>query len=125
MVKQAFETGKGRSGPPRLVLGLADAVHVCDRKTVARGRTRQLLRAKTAKKVKSMTHSNHQLPVTANLLQQDFCASEPNQKWVGDITFLRTDEGWLYVATVIDLCSSMVVGWSMSKRMAAGLVCAQ
>ena len=58
-----------------------------------------------------------------NLLEQDFYASGPNQKWAGDITYLRTDEGWLYLAVVIDLWSRAVIGWSMSPRMTAQLAC--
>jgi putative transposase len=61
--------------------------------------------------------------VSENLLEQDFYASGPNQKWAGDITYLRTDEGWLYLAVVIDLWSRAVIGWSMSPRMTAQLVC--
>ena len=123
MIRDAFEAGKGRSGSPRLVLDLEDAGHSCDRKTVADSMKRQGLRAKAAKKFKVTTNSKHQLAVADNLLQQDFSASAPNQKWVGDITYLWTDEGWLYLATVIDLYSRMVVGWAMSKRMTSSLVC--
>lgn len=61
------------------------------------------------------------MPVSENLLKQDFYASGPNQKWVGDITYLRTGEGWLYLAVVIDLWSRSVIGWSMSSRMTAQL----
>lgn len=56
-------------------------------------------------------------------LQQDFSASAPNQKWAGDITYLWTDEGWLYLAVIIDLFSRQVVGWSMAERMTADLAC--
>ncbi len=122
-VKQAFESNKGRSGSPRLVLDLADAGNTYDRKTVANSMRRQGLRAKAAKKFKATTNSRHNLPVAPNLLQQDFSATAPNQKFVGDITYLWTDEGWLYLATVIDLYSRLVVGWSMSERMTAQLVC--
>ncbi|MDO1959804.1 DDE-type integrase/transposase/recombinase, partial [Escherichia coli] len=59
------------------------------------------------------------LPVSENLLQQDFYASGPNQKWAGDITYLRTDEGWLYLAGVIDLWSRAVIGWPTAPRMGA------
>jgi putative transposase len=122
-VKVAFETKKGRSGSPRLVLDLADAGHQHDRKTVANSMRRQGLRAKAAKKFKATTNSKHNLPVAPNLLDQDFTATAPNQKYVGDITYLWTDEGWLYLAIVIDLYSRLVVGWSMSERMTAQLVC--
>ena len=63
------------------------------------------------------------MPVAENLLQQDFTAQQPNQEWVADITYIGTDEGWLYLAVVLDLFSRKVVGWSMSDRMTAALVC--
>lgn len=58
-----------------------------------------------------------------NLLQQNFAAQRPNQAWVGDITYIGTDEGWLYLAVVLDLYSRKVVGWAMSDRLLASLVC--
>ena len=58
-----------------------------------------------------------------NLLQQDFTAEAANQKWVSDITYIWTEEGWLYLAVVLDLYSRRVVGWAMSERMTASLVC--
>jgi putative transposase len=106
-----------------LTLDLADAGQQYDRKTVAESMRRQGLRAKAAKKFKATTNSKHSLPVAPNLLQQDFTATAPNQKYVSDITYLWTDEGWLYLATVIDLYSRLVVGWAMSGRMTAQLVC--
>lgn len=122
-VKAAFVSSKGRSGSPRLALDLRDTGHACTRTSVANSMQRQGLRAKAAKKFKATTNSAHDLPVAPNLLEQDFTATEPNQKWVGDITYLWTDEGWLYLATVIDLYSRLVVGWAMSERMTAELVC--
>ena len=122
-VKKAFDARKGRSGSPRLVRDLADAGHQHDRKTIAESMRRQGLRAKAAKKFKATTNSRHNLPVAPNLLQQDFTATGPNQKYVGDITYLWTEEGWLYLAVVIDLYSRLVVGWAMSERMTAQLVC--
>lgn len=59
------------------------------------------------------------MPVADNLLAQNFSASAPNQKWAGDITYLWTDEGWLYLAVVQDLYSRRVIGWAMSERMTA------
>jgi len=122
-VEEAFDARKGRSGSPRLVLDLAEAGHHHDRKTVADSMRRQGLRAKAAKTFKATTNSQHNLPVAPNLLQQDFTATGPNQKYVGDITYLWTDEGWLYLAVVIDLFSRLVVGWAMSERMTAQLAC--
>lgn len=96
-------------------------VSVC-RNTVAASLRRQNLRAKAARKYKATTSSRHGLPVAPNLLKQDFTADAPNQKWVGDITYLATGEGWLYLAVLIDLYSRKVIGWAMSERMTADLV---
>lgn len=122
-VAEAFTLRKGRSGSPGLTRDLNDLGHRYDQKTVAASMKRQGLRAKAAKKFKATTNSNHNLPVAPNLLQQDFTATAPNQKWVGDITYIQTEEGWLYLAVVIDLYSRLVVGWSMDERMTADLVC--
>ncbi|POT10874.1 IS3 family transposase, partial [Escherichia coli] len=92
-------------------------------KTVAASLRRQGLRAKASRKFSPVSYRAHGLPVSENLLEQDFYASGPNQKWAGDITYLRTDEGWLYLAVVIDLWSRAVIGWSMSPRMTAQLAC--
>lgn len=68
-------------------------------------------------KYKATTNSNHSLPVAPNLLEQDLEAAGPNRKWVSDITYVSTDEGWLYVAVVLDLYSRLVAGLAMSERM--------
>ncbi len=117
-VKAEFEARKGRAGAPRLARHLG-----VGRRQVAESLRRQGLRAKAAKKFKATTNSNHSLPVAANLLQQDFRAQRPNQVWAGDITYIGTDEGWLYLSVVLDLYSRKVVGWAMSERMTATLVC--
>lgn len=121
-VSEAFAARKGRSGSPELVLDLRDGGIHCNRKTVANSMREQGLRAKAAKKFKATTNSKHSLPVAPNLLDQKFVASKPNEKWVGDITYLWTNEGWLYLAVMIDLYSRMVVGWAMSERMTTPLV---
>ena len=122
-IKNLFDIGKGRNGAPRLALDMADQGLPCNRKTVADSMRRQGLRAKGAKKFKATTNSNHNLPVAPNLLKQDFKAEAANLKWVGDITYLWTGEGWLYLAVLLDLFSRKVVGWAMSERMTASLVC--
>lgn len=118
-VAQLFAAHKGRYGSPRLTRELADEGWCYDEKTVAFSLQRQGLRAKAARRFKATTQSKHDLPVAPNLLRQDFTASTPNQKWSGDITYLWTDEGWLYLAVVIDLYSRAVVGWAMAERMTA------
>jgi putative transposase len=77
---------------------------------------------KVVKKYKATTNSNHNLPVAENILNREFTADRPNQKWVSDITYVPTDEGWLYVAGVLDLYGREVVGWSMGERMTKDLV---
>lgn len=122
-VAEAFVAAKERSGAIRITKALAKQGVVHNRKTVAKSLCRLGLRAKAARKFKATTQSRHNLPVAANLLAQDFKASAPNQKWAGDITYLWTDEGWLYLAVVLDLYSRRVIGWAMSERMTAQLVC--
>lgn len=117
-VRAEFEARKGRAGAPRLARHLKRG-----RRQVAQSLRRQGLRAKAACKFKATTNSKHTLPVAENLLQQNFTAAEPNRVWVGDITYIQTEEGWLYLAVVMDLWSRKVVGWSMSERMTATLVC--
>ena len=80
------------------------------------------LRAKGKRKYKATTQSDHNLPVAPNLLEQHFEAQAPNQKWVSDITYVWTEEGWLYLAVVLDLFSRRVVGYAMSKRIDRALV---
>ena len=75
------------------------------------------------KKYKVTTNSNHKLPLFDNLLKRQFDVEQPNQVFASDITYIWTQEGWLYLAVVIDLYSRKVVGWSMSSRMTAQLVC--
>ena len=80
------------------------------------------LKVKMKLRYKNTTNSNHNLPIASNILNRDFYASNPNEKYVGDITYISTGEGWLYLATVIDLYSRKVVGWSMDDTMKVALV---
>ena len=80
------------------------------------------IRAKGKKRFKVTTDSNHDLPIAPNLLDRQFTVAEPDKVWVGDITYIPTDEGWLYLAVVIDLFSRQVVGWSMRADMTRDLV---
>ena len=75
------------------------------------------IRSKTRRKYKATTNSRHNLPVAENILNRDFSASAPGQKMVSDITYIPTDEGWLYLAGVMDLCGEKIVGISMDSRM--------
>jgi len=122
-IKKIFDEEKSRAGAPRITRRLHQQGEMVSRHRVARIMKENGWRAKAAKKFKATTNSNHHLPVAPNLLEQNFSAKMPNEKYVSDITYIWTDEGWLYLAVVMDLYSRMVVGWSMSERMTASLVC--
>jgi transposase InsO family protein len=80
------------------------------------------LKGVQAKKFKRTTDSNHSKPVAPDLINQDFTAAAPNQKWASDLTYVWTDEGWLYLAVIMDLYSRAIIGWSMGKRMTQKLI---
>lgn len=122
-IQEIYEEGRGNYGSPRVHDELGKRGFNLSRKRVIRLMHRLGLKAKTAKKFKATTDSRHTLPIAPNLLQRDFRPARPNQVWVGDITYLRTRTGWLYLAVVIDLYSRRVVGWALKPRMKASLVC--
>lgn len=121
-IRQVFESNRRRTGSIRIAKLLQAAGNKVCRNKVARLMRLASLRARASKKFKATTNSNHKLPVAPNLLEQDFSAMRPNTKWVSDITYIWTDEGWLYLATVLDLYSRMLIGWSMADRMTSTLV---
>ena len=79
------------------------------------------LRAKQSKRFKTTTKRNKAHPVAPNLLKRDFTADRPNQKWLSDISYIPTQEGWLYLAAILDLYTRGIVGWAMSDRMTSDL----
>jgi putative transposase len=114
---------KERYGSPRVHEELIKGRQVtCCVNTVAKLMRQHAIRAKSAKKFRNTTDSNHSLPVAENVLDRQFEAQAPNQRWVADITYIPTREGWLYLAVVEDLHSRRVVGWSMAGRMESRLV---
>ena len=118
-----FNAHHGRYGAKRITDELHEDGEICGKNRVAKRMMHLGLRAKAKKKFKVTTDSKHNLPVAPNLLNRDFTAIAPNQKWVGDISYIWTDEGWMYLAVVIDLFSRTVVGWSMQPTMSRQLVC--
>ncbi len=80
------------------------------------------IRSKTVKKYKATTNSKYSLPVYPNSLNQEFQVDAPGKVWVADITYIHTNEGWLYLATMMDLYSRRILGWHMSHRMTKELV---
>jgi putative transposase len=83
---------------------------------------RRQLKALAKRKFKVTTDSNHTMPVAKNLLNRDFKTSSPNQKWVTDVTYIPTKEGWLYLATVMDLYSRAIIGWSLEDHLATPII---
>jgi len=123
-IKAIFVAHKQRYGSPRITEELREHGEVCSENRIAARMVALDLHAKAKRKYKATTQSNHNLPVAPNLLEQDFTAATPNQKWVSDITYVWTEDGWLYLAVVLDLYSRMVVGYATSARIDRALVMA-
>ncbi len=121
-VKSIFHKSKNTYGTRRIKKELAKKGIVLSRKKISHLMGKHNLVAKARRKTRITTDSKHNLPVAPNLLNQQFDVDAPNKIWVGDITYLATSEGWLYLAVVIDLYSRKVVGWSISNRMTKALV---
>jgi putative transposase len=113
---------KARYGSPRVHAELAARGQDCCVNTVAKLMHDHDIRAKTARKFRCTTDSNHHLPVAENALDRQFNPSEANEVWVADITYIPTREGWLYLAAVEDLFSRRVVGWSIADHLESRLV---
>ena len=116
------EKRKNSYGSPRMYEELRGLGYESSENTVARLMKQNGLRAKTARKFRHTTDSNHGYPVAENVLDREFTATRPNEKWVSDITYIETGEGWLYLAVVEDLYSRKVVGWAHGDRMPSELV---
>lgn len=110
-------------GSPRMHQELRQQGRNCGRHRVARLMRENGIQAVGRRKFKVTTDSDHQRPIAPNILARDFEATGPNQKWAGDITYIWTQEGWLYLAIVLDLFSRMVIGWSIKPRLTANLAC--
>lgn len=121
-IKHSHARSRENYGARRIRADLLDDGESISRPRVRRLMKQERLEAKAFRKFKATTNSNHHHPVAPNLLARHFEVAEANSVYVGDITYIPTDEGWLYLAIFIDLYSRAVVGWSMSKRMTAGLV---
>jgi len=116
-VASIYAEKRCRYGSPRIRLELRDRGYCTGRKRVARLMVEQGLRARHKRRFCTTTDSRHGLPVAANVLKRDFKVDKPNVAWVTDITYIWTQEGWLYLAVILDLFSRRVVGWSMSMQM--------
>jgi len=103
-------------GSPRVTAELSESGFVCSENRVARLMRTNGIHARGRRKYRATTDSKHSYPVAPNLLDRQFTVDRPNAVWVSDITYIRTSEGWLYLAAIVDLYSRMVVGWSMGNR---------
>lgn len=113
---------KGAYGSPRMVREVRARGFSVSTARVERVMRAHGIRGRHKRRYKSTTEAKHTLPVAENLLQRDFTPSAPNQVWTSDITYVLTDEGWLYLAIVLDLFNRDVVGWSLKPRMTADIV---
>ncbi len=109
-------------GSPKITRQLKTKGICVSQKTVARIMREHELVSRTVKKYKATTNSRHSLPVHENTLNQRFSTEKPNQVWVADITYVPTQEGWVYVASVMDLYSRKIIGWHADNRMTKELV---
>ena len=120
----AIHAGSKRSyGRPRIVRGLRDQGVQVGHERVRHSLKRQGLRPVYKRPYRVTTDSAHHKPIASNILDRRFDGWQVNQAWLGDITYIATGEGWLYLACVMDLASRRIVGWSMSDRIKADLVC--
>jgi len=116
-IRSAFARSNGTYGSPRVTRELQDEGLEVGRRRTARLMRENGLKARQKRRLKRTTDSHHSFPIAPNLLEQDFSAERPNQKWAADISYVWTDEGWLYLAVVLDLFARRVVGWAVSDRL--------
>ena len=122
LITDIFEGQRRGCGTRTIKKALSRKNYHTSRRRIGKLMKKENLVCKTKKKFKATTNSKHDIPIAPNLLDRQFTVEKPNEVWVGDITYIWTAEGWLYLATVIDLFSRRVVGWSMNKRMTVDLV---
>lgn len=121
-IKAAHQRTRETYGPQRLQSDLADHGIPASVYRIKRIRRRLGLRCKQKRKFKATTNSSHTLPLAPNLLDRQFAVAAPDRAWVSDITYVATDEGWLYLAGIKDLFNGELVGYAMSERMTTSLV---
>ena len=113
---------KGAYGSPRMVREIRGRGFPASKARIERLMRENGIRGRRKRRHKATTDSKHSLPVAPNLLDRNFSPSAPNQVWTADLTYIWTDEGWLYLAVVLDLFNREVVGWSLKPKMTADIV---
>lgn len=121
LIRDEWNKSRGTYGSPRIHAALKARGESCGLNRVARLMREAGLRSKVRRKFRKTTNSKHAHPIAPNLLERDFSTSGPNQVWASDITYIWTDEGWLYLASTMDLFSRRIVGWAMDSHMPASL----
>lgn len=121
-IKKVHRNSRQTYGSPRIQAEIISQGDYYSRKRIARLMQQEGIQAKMKKRFKKTTVTNPKAKAAPNLLNQNFAADEPNQRWVADITYVATGQGWLYVAAVMDLFSRRIVGLAMSERMTSELV---
>lgn len=121
-ILEIFEESNQTYGSPRVYEQLRREGFRCSQRTVEELMRQNEIAPRRKRKFVATTDSKHNLPIAPNVLDRQFEVNTPDEVWVSDITYIDTNQGWLYLCVVIDLYSRMVVGWSMSDRMTADLV---
>ena len=122
LIKSIHAEFKGAYGSPRMVRELRLRGFTASKERVERLMRDNGIRARHKRRYRVTTDSSHGMPVASNILDRGFTPAAPNQVWTSDVTYLWTDEGWLYLAVVLDLFNREVIGWSMKPRMTSDLV---
>lgn len=116
-IRKVYKASRHTYGSPRVTRALNKQGVKCGRNRVARLMRENGIAAKTRRKYKATTNSKHSYSVADNLIKQNFTTDRPNRIWVADITYIPTDEGWLYLAAILDLFQRKIVGWAMDSTM--------
>lgn len=120
-IKSVFQEGRKKYGSPRITHRLKQLGHQVNHKRVARLMRENGIVARIPKRFVRTTDSSHSQPLAKNVLNREFEVQSPNQVWAGDISYLPTKSGWLYLSVVLDLFSRKVIGWSMRQDLSADL----
>ena len=121
-IREVFIASKERYGSPRITAELKRQGIKCNKKRIARLMNKNGIAARMFRKYRNTTNSEHSRPRCENILRREFNRQRSNEVWSSDITYIRTDEGWLYLAAVIDIYSRKVIGWQLDKNLNSDLV---
>jgi transposase InsO family protein len=119
---EVFRSSKERYGSPRITAELKRGGISCNKKRIARLMNKHGIEAKIFRKYRNTTNSDHQKEKSENILSREFNRQKRNEVWTGDITYIRTQEGWIYLAAVMDIYSRKVIGWQLDKNLNSDLV---